>query len=364
MKRKLFIVALAFVIVLAIVFGFKAVKTMIIQHFVTRALPTHTQITAAKVVASIWEPQLHSVGSARARQSVDIAPEVGGRVTEILFKSGDVAKKDQLLVQLNSDVLNAQLASAQAKYELTRVTYERQLELLRQRVGQQQAVDQAFADMDQARASIEQTKAQLAQLQLKAPFDGVLGLRYVDVGEYVTAGQKLVNLQLIRPMDVDFAIPENQLGQLSVGQEVTVKTLTYDDQVFSGKIVAFDSQVGTTSRALMVRASFANEKSLLMPNMFLDVTVHLPGGQRMLQVPQSAINYSQIGNFVYVVVNDTASKRYVELGERRADVVAVIKGLQEGDIVVTTGQLKLHDGTPVAIQEAKSNDMQPETLSP
>ncbi len=357
--RKFIIVAAVLIGVIACVYSFKTFKAVMTQKFIAAAMPVETIVTGEKVSEVFWEPQIPTVGTASAKQSVDIAPEVSGRVTKILFASGQKVKEGELLIQLNPDVLIAQLDSAKAKYDFTAVTYDRQLELYKRNAGQKQSVDSAQADMDEAKANVEKIQAQLDQLAIKAPFAGVLGLRYVNVGQYVSPGTVLVNLQSTNPMEVNFTIPEVLLNNIKTGLKVSVSALAYPGEPFEGEIFAVNSQVEATSRGLAIRASVDNEKGYLLPDMFVEVTVHLEGGKKIIAVPQIAMNYSQVGDFVYLVESGKAVKHYVVSGERRGGSVAIESGLKVGDTIVTTGQLKLHDGSPIKLEtppaDAKNN---------
>lgn len=350
--RKFIIVAVVLIGVIASVYFFKMFKGMMTQKFISAAMPVQTVVTGEKVTEVFWEPQIPTVGTASAKQSVDIAPEVSGRVTEILFTSGQKVKEGELLIQLNPDVLIAELESAKAKAAFMAITYERQLELYKRNAGQKQSVDSALADMDEAKANVDKIQAQLDQLAIKAPFSGVLGLRYVNVGQYVSPGTGLVNLQSTNPMEINFTIPEVLLNMIKTGLKISVTSLAYPDEPFEGEIFAVNSQIEATSRGLAIRANVDNEKGYLLPDMFVEVIVHLEGGKKTISIPQIAMNYSQVGDFVYLVEDGKAVKHYVEPGERRGDHVAVESGLKSGDTIVTTGQLKLHDGSPIKLEAA------------
>lgn len=356
MKRQFTIAITAVVTLIVCVFLFKYAKQKIIEMFVAKALPTTVLVTVDSAKQAYWEPQIHTVGSVKAKQSVDIAPEVSGRVTAISFKSGQKVEAGMMLVQLNPDVLSAQLLSAKAKLNFQKKTYKRQLELLKQNAGQQQAVDSAKANMDEVQATVDQIQAQLDQLTIKAPFNGMLGLRYVNIGQYVSPGNVMVNLQSINPMEVDFTVPEVMLNRIAVGLPVTLHSLAYPNEEFKGEIYAVNSQIDVTSRALAVRASVENKDALLVPDMFVEIAVHLKGGKDVVVIPQIAVNYSQIGNYVYLAKDGKAVKQYVTLGERRGDLVSVEKGLSNGQGIVTAGQLKLFDGASIEAQAKSTGD--------
>ncbi len=360
-NRKYVIVIVAFIVLFSLIFLFKTFKSTMTTKFSSKMMPTATLITAEPVKEIVWEPEIRTIGSVRAERAVDIAPEVSGRVTSIAFSSGEKVEKGALLVQLNPDVLTADLANAMANYRFLTVSYDRQRELYAHNAGQKQALDSSEAEMEKAKAAVEKIQAQLKQLAISAPFSGVLGLRYVDIGQYVSAGTVLVNLQSINPMEVDFTVPEVLLHTVTVGLPVTVSSLAYRDEPVKGKIVAVNSHIEPTSRMLVVRASVDNEKLHLIPDMFVDVVVHLGGGKSVMIVPQMAINYSQVGDYVYVVIDSKAVKKYVHVGERRDNIIVVESGITPKDIVITTGQLKLQEGAAVEIANPDVNNAEQKT---
>ena len=349
-NRKYIIIIVSFAALFGCLFLFTSFKSAMISKFMAKAMPLSIQVTAEPVRDMLWSPEIHSVGSAKALQAVDITAEVAGRVTELFFHSGQYVEANTVLIQLNSSVLKADFESARAKYMFSKITYDRQQALYLRDAGQRQSVDSAKSEMDAAQANRDKIKAQLNQLTIKAPFKGVLGLRSVDVGQYVSPGQVLVSLQSTSFMQVEFTVPETLLADLSVGLPVTVSSPAYPNEKIQGKIIALDSKLQATSRALTVRAMIDNEGGRLISGMFLDVTVHLGGGARVIIIPQMALNYSQLGNYVYVIQTGKAIKRYVQAGERREDYIVINSGLTLKDIVITTGQLKLHDGAPVDVK--------------
>jgi membrane fusion protein (multidrug efflux system) len=232
-NRKIVVLGVLLLVLGGSVWLFKAFKEHMMEKFSGQSLPAAVQVTVEPAQEILWAPHIETLGSIRSAQSVDLMSEVSGRVTGIFFRSGQTIEKGALLVQLNPDILNAELESARAAYEFLRVNHERQEELYRRNVGQKQMVDSARADRDAAEAKINQIQAELNQLSIKAPFKGVLGLRYVDIGQTVSPGTLLVNLQAVDSMEVDFTVPEKMIASLTVGLPVSVVSSAYPDSLIN-----------------------------------------------------------------------------------------------------------------------------------
>ena len=353
MKIKLVVVVLLLAVVFGGIYGWHRFIGFETQKFFSTYKPAPAYVSVDKAVAENWPVFVESTGSLRAKQGVDITPEVSGKITQIFFHSGQTIKAGDPIVQLNPDLLQAQLADNKAQLELTQSNYQRQKTLYASSVAAQSDLDQAKAQYDEAIASVAQTSAQLSQTLVRAPFDGVLGLRQVNLGQYIQPGNPIVNLQMMDPMEIDFAVPENALANLTASLPIDVHIIAYPSMVFHGEVFALNSTITNTNRTLNVRGSVGNKDNVLKPGMFAVVDVIFPQTIPVISIPQIAVSYSSVGDYVYVVEGDKAKRAYVTLGERKGDRVAVLKGLKGGEQVVYAGQVKLNDGASVTIEQEK-----------
>jgi membrane fusion protein (multidrug efflux system) len=364
MTKRMTIMLLAVGVLFGGIFGFKAfIGSFIKKNIAAQGQPPQI-VSTATAGFSEWQGEFDAVGTLRAVQGTDIAPEVAGVVTAIHFQSGQEVQEGAPLVQLNAESDLARMQSLAAAADLAQANYERnkkQLEI--------QAVSQAVVDADAA--SLKSAKAQVAEQQalvnkklVRAPFSGRLGIRAVDVGQYVTPGAKLVTLQALDPVYVDFFAPQKSLAKIASKQKVTLKADAFPGQQFVGEISSIDPKVDPATRNFQVRATVRNPKRSLLPGMFATVSLASGGPQRFLTLPQTAISYNPYGNTVFVVeerkgqdgkVSLLAQQKFVITGEARGDQVAVLSGIKEGETVVTAGQIKLRSGVPVIV----NNSVQP-----
>lgn len=340
-----------------------------------------------------WQPQISAVGTLVAVRGVDVTTEIAGMVRSLHFKSGQNVKAGDLLVQLNADSDLAQLGALQAAAELSAVTLRRDQAQLAGQAVSQALVDNDRADLKSKRALVAQQQALVAKKTIRAPFSGRLGITTVNPGQYLSPGDKIVTLQTIDPIYIDFSAPQKQLAHLSVGQVVNVATDAFAGELFPGKISAVNPKVDPATRNLLVEATIANPQRRLLPGMFARAQVDVGTKQRYLTLPQTAITYNPYGATVFILqlakaqppADDKGGKDeksaqpatpavpagtlvaqqvFVTTGETRGDQVAILTGLQEGQAVVTSGQLKLKNGTPVvvdnSVQPANSPDPTPQ----
>lgn len=321
--------------------------------------PGAQTVTATLAKMEEWQPQLVSVGTLTAVHGVDISSEVAGQVRSIEFKSGQDIKAGAVLVQLNADSDIAQLHSLQAAAELSATTLKRdQAQLAVQGVSQAQ-VDSDLADLKSKNALVAQQSALVAKKTIRAPFAGRVGITTVNPGQYLNPGDKIVTLQAIDPIYVDFYLPQRKVGELSLGQSVAARSDAYAGIVFSGKITAISPKIDPATRNVQVEATIPNPKRQLLPGMFANASVDVGTKQRYLTLPQTAVTYNPYGSTVFVVASGKTGalevqQAFVVTGETRGDQVAIVKGLKEGQQVVTTGQIKLKNGTPVVIDNTVS----------
>ncbi|MBM2883359.1 efflux RND transporter periplasmic adaptor subunit [Chromobacterium amazonense] len=319
--------------------------------------PQTVSTTVAKTAE--WQPQLSSVGTLTAMQGVDISSEVAGQVRSLHFKSGQDVKAGDVLVQLNADSDQAQLRSLQAAAELAATTLKRDRAQLAIEGVSQAQVDADMADLKSKTALVAQQAALVAKKTIRAPFSGRLGITTVNPGQYLNPGDKIVTLQTIDPVYVDFNLPQRQIGKVRVGQPVKVKSDAFGDEVFHGKINAINPKIDPATRNVQIEATIANPKHKLLPGMFANTTIEVGSKQKHLTLPQTAITYNPYGSTVFIVKQGKngleAQQAFVTTGDTRGDQVAITAGLKEGQEVVTSGQLKLKTGTPVTV----NNSVQP-----
>lgn len=338
------------------VFGFVAFRQhMIRQYFATLPKPVMA-VTAIPAVEQTWEAQVSAIGTLEAVNGVDVTTAVSGLVKDIAFQSGQKVRKGELLLRIDADVELADLRSAQADLALAKLTADRKRQLVATNAVSQAAVDQADADLRVKEAKAASVAATIARKTVVAPFDGVLGLRKVDVGQYLQPGAAVVNLQDLSVMLGDFHVSQKDLGRLAVGQAVRVSADAYPGHAFEGTLSTIEPQVDAKSGMVAVQVRLPNPDGLLRPGMFAKVDVLVPGARPVVTVPQSAIAYALHGDTVFVVKDaeggaKQAARVVVQIGERRDGRVAILSGIVPGDLVVTSGQLKLENGTAVNVGE-------------
>ena len=374
-KRMLIMLVLAGLVFGGII-GFQKFKArMIKQYLSSQGLPTQT-VSTITASDSEWQPAIRSVGTLRAERGADIAPEVAGVISAIHFRSGDEVPAGAPLVQLNDASERAQLASLVAAAQLAEINYRRDLEQLRKGFVTQAVVDTDAANLKVAQAHVAEQQALVDKKLVRAPFAGRLGIRAVDLGQYVAAGTKLVTLQSLDPILVDFSLPQTELARLAPGHKVSVTTNALPGEHFSGTVEAIDAKVDPATRNVLVRASIGNPQHHLLPGLFVDTDVSAGETKRYLTLPQTAIAFNPYGNTVFVVTDKgkgadgkrqlVAAQRFVTTGPTRGDQIAVLSGIEKGDTVVTAGQLKLRNGMPVKIDNSiqPANEANPQPKDP
>ncbi|HEY2559542.1 MAG TPA: efflux RND transporter periplasmic adaptor subunit [Caldimonas sp.] len=377
---------IAGVILLAVVLGlgfFLHIKKLIAAS----PRPGPQTVTATKVESLEWQPQLAAVGTVVAVRGVDVTTEIAGLVRSIEFKSGEEVKAGTVLAQLNADSDIAQLNSLMAARDLAATVLKRDQAQFEVQAISQAQLDNDAADLKTRNALVAQQQATIAKKTIRAPFSGKLGITTVNPGQYLNPGDKIVTLQTIDPIYVDFYLPQKRIGGLSIGQIVGIATDGFPDVGFPGRVTAINPKVDPATRNILVEATLANPKRQLLPGMFANVSVDVGDKRRYLTLPQTAITYNPYGSTVFVVRQksevDAAARAasragsaaaaapaaaaasgadqlvvqqvFVTTGETRGDQVAIVSGLKEGEQVVTSGQVKLKNGTPIAID----NSVQP-----
>lgn len=307
-------------------------------------------VEIAKATQQQWQDQIQTTGSISAIQGVMIAPQVAGQITKIYFTSGTDVKKGDPLFQIFPDILQAQLQNDQAALSLAQVNYDRAVVLYQKKVASKEQLDQYTTQLQQAQANLAQTQAQLVQHNIVAPFSGRIGLKMVDEGNFVNVGQELVSLQQMNPLRVDFNVPDRYINKLKIGDTVEVKPSSADDNVvYVGNVYAFNSAVDPDTRSFSMWAQIPNPDEDLIPGTYVDVTLFVGKLHPVITVPQTAALFSPQGEYVYTVVDNKAVKTPVTVGQRQDNWIEVTSGLKAGDTVITAGQVKVYDGSPVVL---------------
>jgi len=384
-RPVVFVVALALLAALTggLAYFQFVIKPVMVKGFITAAFaPKPTTVTAEAARVEQWRPELTAIGTLRAIQGVAIAPQAAGDVTAIHFESGDDVEAGALLINIDDSVEQADLANGLAQLKNADSTLTRQRTLVAQGNTPQSTVDTAIATRDSAAATVERTRAVIAQKAIKAPFAGRLGLRNVDLGQYVAVGTSLVTLQRLDPIYADFPVPEEALNSMATGQAVRMTVDAIPGRSFAGKIEAIDARVSAESRNVTARAVFANPDRKLLPGMFANLTVTTGEPAAVLTLPRTAIVYSLYGDDVFVVTpaphareqggtSDSGGssgliveRRLVRVGPARGERIAIEEGLRAGERVVTAGQIKLQAYSPVTLDETPALPAPAETPRP
>jgi len=348
-------------LVLGGVFGFKSFQGIMIKKYMGSMSKMPQTVSTTIAQYQEWKGQIEAVGTLRAVRGVDISSEVAGIVEGIYFESGDEVAAGVLLVKLRSDDDVAALSSLKADANLAEITYQRDSKQLQEKTIAQAAADISLANLDKARAAVREQEAKIAKKFIRAPFAGRLGICAVDLGQYLSPGTVIVTLQALNPIYFDFYLPQQQLSNIKLEQDVAVKSDLHPDKIFPGKIWAINSKVDASTRNVQIRAQLNNTAGELLPGMYAVVTIDLGTTAKYITLPQTVITYNAYGNTVFVVKDKIAEQRFVTVGPTRGDQVAILNGLAEGDVVVSSGQIKLQNGTAVLINNdiVPSNDSNP-----
>jgi membrane fusion protein (multidrug efflux system) len=369
-KRRLFLSFVILVIIMTIVVtGLGFFKFVQIQGLMKLAasgafVPPPSAVTTTVAQESQWKPTLDTIGSTMAINGVTISTDLAGIVRQIAFESGSRVKAGDLLVQLNTDQEEAELAQAESQEYLAKLNLDRSKGLLVKKTIAQSDYDSTNATYLQAVAMVNQYKALIARKTLRAPFDGVVGIRQVNLGQYLNAGDAVVTLQSFDPIYVNFNLPQQHLSKLATGQEVQVKVDTFGSRLFVGKITAINQLVDVNSRNVQIQATLPNADTKLWPGMYVKVSVVLPNEQKVIAIPSSSIHYAPYGDSVFIVeeLKDSKGKtfrgvreQFVKLGQAQGDLVSIVSGLKPGEEVVTSGVFRLKNNVPVIV----NNKIQP-----
>ncbi|MGH6776449.1 MAG: efflux RND transporter periplasmic adaptor subunit [Bradyrhizobium sp.] len=352
------IVALLLLLLVGALVGFNAFRSHMIAQFFANHKPPPIPVTVAQAKSEVIPNLLTAVGDLVAVHQVNVASDVNARITKIMFKSGTHVTKGTPLVQLFDGPDQGDLANFKAQATVARLSLDRAKQLAARQFGPQATVDQAQATYDQALANIAKTEAIISQKLVRAPFDGELGVRHVNVGQYLTAGTPIVSLTDLSQLYANFTLPENDSGKLKVGQVVRLSVDAYPGRTFDGKITTIEPQIATDTRNIQIQATIANPDHILKPGMFVTTTVVLPNKPPVVTVPETAVDYTLYGDSVYLITAKkeangktglTAVQTYVKTGDRVNGQAEIINGLKAGDRIVAVGQLRLQSGAAVSI---------------
>lgn len=362
MKRMLIMLAIAFMFIAGIG-AWKVMQVRAAMAQFAKYAPPPTAVTTTVAVREQWQPALSAVGSLRAINGVTVSTDLAGIIAQISFQSGTAVKKGDLLVKLDSQQEEAQLQSAEARRDLAKISLDRQHSLVADGAVSRSDYDIAESEFRQASAAVDNARALIARKTITAPFDGMVGIRQVDLGQYLDVGAPIASLQSLDPIYVEFALPQQDLGQIAVGKALRIKAAGVAGEQFDGEITAIDSRLDDSTRNVTVQGTIKNPETQLLPGMFVSVDVLLPVKDAIF-IPTSSISYAPYGDSVFIVkskqgsegsVDKEVEQQFVKLGPSRGDQVTVISGIKEGDEIVSSGVFKLRGGAAVQV----NNSVQP-----
>ncbi|HEX3537588.1 MAG TPA: efflux RND transporter periplasmic adaptor subunit [Stellaceae bacterium] len=361
-KRRVFwfgLVATLLALVLGGLYGFNWYRNKMIANYFATFKPPPAQISAVTAEAATVPRSAAGIGSLAAVHQVTISPEVGGRVTKIFFTAGGSVKAGDPLIQLNDEPERGDLANFQAQAHWAEITLARNSHLAQRQFASQETVDQNQTQAEQMKAQIAKTEAIIAQKLVRAPFGGKLGVRQVEVGQFLNAGAPIVTLTDLSHLYINFTLPSQQLSLIKLGQKVEVTADAFPGRVFTAEIATIEPQIRAETRTITVQATMANPDEALMPGMFVNAAVVLPPQPNQVIVPETAVDYTLYGDSVYTIREEgqdsggkpvlKAHRTPVTTGARWEGKVAILSGLNPGDRIVGAGQVKLQDGAQVIV---------------
>lgn len=361
-------------IILTGIFGFISFKGRMIKQFMSAQGEPLQTVSTTTAESLEWSPKLEAVGNIQAIQGINVSAEVAGIVDEIYFKQGDTVKAGTPLLQLRAYDDKAKLESLKAAVQLAQVTYLRDQAQYEVNAISKQTLDIDKANLDMANANAAQQQALLNKKLIRAPFTGQLGIRQVDVGQYLEAGAAICTLQALDTVFADFYLPQQLLGSLKLGQPINLKSDTYPAQTFTGEITAINPKVELNTRNVRLRATLKNPQNKLLPGMYVTVNITTGTANSFITLPRAALTFNTFGSSVYRIEKNgvdekglpklIAKQSIVITGDMRGDQVAILSGINAGDTIVTAGQIKLHNGSPIAVDNSiqPSNQANPQPI--
>jgi len=357
--RRMILTIIAMVVLIGLIVGGKVLLVM--KQMASFKPPAPPVVTTLKAQMQDWRNQIGTVGNVRAWRGADLSSEVAGLVRTVSFRSGQSVGAGAVLVELNADPERAQLRSLQAAADLAKTTLARDRDQLAINAVSQATIDADEADLKNKLAQVDQQRAVIEKKTIRAPFAGRTGITLVNPGQYLNTGDKIVTLQASDTILVDFNVPQREIGRVAMGADVEVSVDAWPQRAFAGKVTAISSAVDSGTRNVQVEATVKNVKHELVPGMFAKVALLVGTHERYITVPQAAVAFNPYGATVFVAQEEkddkgaaklTAHQVFVTTGPTRGDQVAVLKGLKEGDVVVTSGQLKLKNGAPLVVDNS------------
>lgn len=356
-KRMILMLALTTVFVAALGFvKFRQIQTAIAQGAAFQ--PPPEAVTTIVAQSEEWTSTLNAIGTLEAVQGVTVSTDLPGTVHRIAFESGQWVREGQVLAQLDTRQERAQLAAVEAQRNLAQLNFSRMKDLLTDRVISQSEFDRAMTDQQHTGAQVGEIQTTIERKTIRAPFSGVLGIRQANVGQYLAAGDPIVQLQALDPIYVNFGVPQQEASQLRAGRSVRVTVGELADREFEGRITAIDAAVDPATRNMQVQATLANPGGRLRPGMFVQTEVALGSSRTVVPLPAPAVSYAPYGDSVFIVTDlktpdgqtyRGVRQQFVKLGGSRGDQVAVLEGVKPGDEIVTSGVFKLRNGAAVQI---------------
>lgn len=372
-KKRWIIVSLILLVVFGGLIAFNVVRDALIARFIKNFKPAPVSISTSVAKEIVWEPHLFSVGSVAAINGVTVTPEVAGTIQKINFHSGEIVKAGQSLIEMDTDLVRQDLKSNEAKLKLDKLDFERKKKLYQTGAVSASDYDTALSTMQQTQALVDKNKVTIEKKNIRAPFDGKLGIRQVNIGQYLNPGDAIVTLQQMDPVFVNFTLPQQYLPQLYLGQKIGVSADLYPNETFYGKLTAVNAQVTAQTRNIELQATIPNPGNKLYPGIFVNTNVYLPTKKPVVIVPETAVSYSLYGDVIYVITPTKekikgkpvyhSAPRYVDVGKIVGSDIIITKGLKPGEMVATSGQLKLTTSNRVFINNAvKLESIQPSHL--
>lgn len=356
MTRRMILMLLVAGVIFGGIFGYKAVGNYYMNQFFDNMPQPAATITATEVVEDTWLPTTEAVGSFRPVDGAELAAEVSGIVSLIHFDNGSGVERGQRLVSLTTDADEAELERLEAAERLARLELARVQRLFEQGSTSRADLERSESEVAQAAAMVRTQQARIRQKTIRAPFDGIAGIRRVNVGQFVSAGDPVVAVESLAPIYLGFSLPEHRLADVRVGQTVTATVPAFPGIEFEGEVTAIEPRIRESTRTVEIQATFANDTLSLRPGMFGRARLGTGISETVRVVPQTAIRFSTYGNSVFVVDEDAegqlrVTQRFIRTGATRGDMITVVEGLDIGDRVATSGLLKLRNGAPVTLSD-------------
>ena len=361
--RYIFFGILACVVLGCILGGWKYKQIRDYKIAMQSQVQPPAKVTSYTVKKSTWKNTIKAVGGLEATQGAMLSAEADGRVIKIAFDSGKIVKKDDLLVKLDSSVEEAELVGAKARLELSRLNLERQKALREKNANSKMDLDNAESEFENSKAAVEQLEAIIKKKNITAPFDGIVGIRLVNVGQMIRTGTDIVAVHTLDPLYVNFNLPEQDLAKIKIGNKISVNVDAFPNETFKATLTAIDSYVDPKTRNILVQGTLSNPQNILRSGIYARVQVDLGNDREVKAIPVSSVSYSPYGNSVYVInkAEDpknpvrTVISRFIRLGEKVGDMTEVLEGLEEGDEIVSSATFKINNNGSVIVD----NTIQP-----